>query len=155
MIIEDFITGSAVALVAAIIGWFLNRNSAKKAVDLAFNKSVDLIKQYEFIKAGSKFKEAFSGAFEIINESRLTTLPISALWNEIPTQRTAFKEFIVHLPENRRDAFRKAWKDYQREDRDDFMLEYTVVEPVQEENLTAKRKLIIDNIEKLFDFAKP
>jgi len=154
--IIDFIesidnTVKLIILIVSVASFFLKRWITKRDTK---NSSIDAANIEEFIKAGNKIKEAFSGALDIINDSHLTTQPIIDLWNEIPTQRVAFKEFIVHLPKNKRDTFWKAWQDYQREDRDDFIIEYTVLEPIQKETLTEKRRLIMNRIE-IFHFTHP
>lgn len=131
-------------LIGVLVGSWLNRKN-----------SIKVIGTHEFIKAGNKFKSAFSSAIDIISESPLVVNVLMDLWKITDNQKAAFNEFIIYLPVSKRGAFRKAWSNYQRADEDDFIAEYAILEPIDENILAEKRRLIIVRIEKLFHFTEP
>jgi len=57
---------------------------AKEAVDLAFNKSIESLKRYEFIKAGNNFKTAFIETKRLLKD---------VYWYK-PFEATYQKEFL-------------------------------------------------------------
>ena len=155
---ESFIVGSAVALVAAIIGWFLNRNSAKKAVGMAFEKATDLLIRQEFIKAGNELKNAFSNTEELASNGYFVYKFVERLCNETPEQERAFIKFAAHLSDSRRGEFRKAWQEYKCEDKKSFIRKYEILErgnnqdKIENDN---SRKLILGQINEILHFTNP
>lgn len=144
-IIITALIGPISGLIGTGIGYWLN-----------YKNSIRTISIHEFIKAGNKFKESFVKTIEIIDESYLDTVSIIDMWNEVQGQKIALNEFIVHLPPNVRSKFRKAWKEYQCEDQDEFSVTYTVLDEQSQQNIMfEKRKLITDRINKLFHFTTP
>jgi len=146
--------GVAGTIGGVYFGHRLNKNTAKEAVDLAFEKTSDLLKNYEFLKARNELKNAFSNTIELTSNGYFVNKFVERLFdNEIPAQETAFIKFAAHLPSSRRDEFRKAWQDYKCTDKSDFILEYRIddthgVKQDKIENEESKKR-ILDRIETL------
>ena len=125
---EYFIVGSAVALAAAVIGWFLNRNTTKKAVDLSFEKITDLFTHQEFLKSCTEFRNPFldtkySLIFGAKNEfdKPMTTLDI--VQQDFAILEKAYFRFREALPESKRTTFDDAWIEYICEPKEDNILD--------------------------------
>ena len=61
--------GVAGTLGGAWLGWFLNRNSTQKAVDLSFEKAETLILKQEFLKVAANFQCAFTKEIRLLKTS--------------------------------------------------------------------------------------
>ena len=136
--------------------YFLNRNTAKEAVNLAFDKSIESLKSYEFIKAGNELKSAFSNIKELVADGYLVYLFVERLFDEeFLKQETAFLKFSAYLTDSPRDEFRKAWQEYKSGDKDDFIGEYAIVEDGsnEDENRNKEsRQRILSRIDKVLEF---
>lgn len=125
---------------------------------MAFNSSIDLLKNYEFIKVGTKLKDTFSSAQEMLIGGYLMYEFVERLFdNEIPKQETAFIEFSAHLPDSRRDEFRKAWQDYKCKDKEAFIDEYAIDDtvPERDQDNIENRNRILKRIDDILHFADP
>lgn len=160
-VIIGIFVGSAVALVAAIIGWLLNRNSAKDAVDLSFGKMKDLLRHQEFIIAYKKFRNAFIVEYSTLDNM---TNMISGkkpyiyimLRDSRPKHRAAVMEFMIFLPGKQKSALREAWihysgEDYEKKEKDRPF--YYVKE--SDKIISELAQEVISRMDMLFDVAKP
>ena len=167
MSIDGIITGSAVALVGALIGWFLNRNAAKKAVELSFEKATNLLTHQEFLKACTEFRNPFldtkySLTFGEKKEfgKSLTTLDI--VERDFPILEKTYFRFLEILPKSKRTAFDDAWNEYickpHKDDKlQDLFLDYLPIhnKPDLEDRTEEDcRQEALKRIDKLLKFAK-
>ena len=158
---ESFIVGSAVALVAAIIGWFLNRNSAKKAVKMSFDKLRDLINIQEFNKAESIFRSAFTKEIRLLkkgkpNDNWLENTAYLIIENAFIKHENAKILFEPFLDGIDRIRFNQLWEEYRSKETkeeipdDDFFCYNS--NPGDFETEKSKRKLALNRIKQLLEF---
>ena len=161
--------GGCFGLIGVGLGLWWNRNATQKAVDMAFDKSIESFKKYEFIKAVNKLKYAFSNTKELVTNGYLIDPFLERLYdNEIPRQESAFIEFAAMLPDSRRDEFRKAWQEYKCPDKESFIRTYVIAEGFYPEGGTQEekreqneiqnkksRELILGQIDNILHFTNP
>ena len=148
--------GSLSTLAAVFIGYFLNRNSAKNAVELSFEKATTLLIRQEFIKAGHKFSDTFNNIRLLIaKETDLFTI-LEAMKTDLLTQFKALVEFEINLPKTGRTELRQAWQDYKRKNDVDFAEEYFWDEENDSWKVQGKkRNLIRKRIDGILHFTLP
>jgi len=106
MNITDLITGSAIALVGTVIGWFLNRNS-----------SIDLLERQEFRRNASDFIVTFTDIIDFLESDIPETNPDkfhSRFERSFPKIAEGVIKFRIHLPKTKRTDFNIAWQNYRR-----------------------------------------
>ena len=74
-IVTGIIVGSIILIIGTLFGKWINRDAAQKAVDLAFPKTIDLLIQHEFIKAGIQFRESFFNIIEKLESREILQPP--------------------------------------------------------------------------------
>ena len=74
-IIIGIFVGSVVAIISTLFGKWLSRDSAQKAIDIAFPKTIELITHSEFVKAGIQFREAFMNTLNKLKSREILQLP--------------------------------------------------------------------------------
>jgi len=160
-------------LSGVLLSKWVNRDATKKAIDLAFPKTVELIAHSELIKAGVRFREAFMDTLNILKSREIlqpqggpteSNIAHYVIDKALPKQREAWNRFRYFLSDDvRRAAFDKAWEDYicreehrpYEEELDDFEFKGYKSEPLEHHIEMPNRDLAIKRIEKLFTFAEP
>lgn len=113
-IIIGIFVGSIVVIIGALFGAWLNRNSAKKTVDLAFDKSIYFLNRQEFRRNCSNFISAFAEIVDFLDSNPHPDQGEfkSYFKRSFSSATEEVAKFRVHLPKHQRMAFNTAWQDY-------------------------------------------
>lgn len=157
--------GSVVAIIGAFVGRWINRNAAKEVVDIAFPKTVELLRLMEFQRASAKFRESMLDIKHRLEQpypsgvmgERLTDTANEIIGKTLDRQRRAMLDFKYHLAKSERPKFKEAWEKYTRikETEIDPPEEYIGYYTESDQDEPEMRRQAIDNLDKVLDFAEP
>lgn len=118
----------------------LNNRSSQKALDL--------VSKQEFLKAAAEFQTAFTEELLTLRRpytSNQADLPFMIIRRASVKHRNAMLKFRPYLDNTTKDLFDRTWEDYEGE---------TKYDGNTQDVATAKRKLALERIEKLLEYAK-
>jgi len=163
-VIQSIIHG-IVMIVGVALGFFLSRISFNTGLNKAFNRTIDLLKMQEFIKAGIEFREAFIDTIERLDTKKISqdfggqNFAMEIVESAYSTQRKAYFKFREFLPTTEQEIFKAAWETYickKTDDNNDEDLFLDYHNPKYAETLIEieieKRKLALDRINQLLEF---
>lgn len=136
----SLIINSIVALAGVGLGYWLNNRASKKALDL--------VSLQEFLKAAAEFKTAFTEEIISLKKPPTTSYEDTAqmiLRKAAAKHNNAMILFRPHIAESSQSLFDKAWEEYDGADK---------YSGSDQDAKKAKRKLALERIEKLLEYAK-
>jgi hypothetical protein len=146
----DVIIQAAMGIVGTVVGVVVGSLLGKR-------NAIDLIHRQEFIRAATKFREAFIFEIDFLKHGKS---PISSLRGTVfdvltkayKTHRIAYETFRIDIPEVKRRDFDKAWEEYLypicdkgKDPLDDY---------ISEGDEPEKRKLAHDKISNLLKYTE-
>ena len=156
-------------IIGILLGYFLNRNTAKEAIDLAFTKTIELLIKQKFLDVGAEFRSEFANQMRLLRERyhefgqkpdfKTTRDIIEA---GLVQHELAWLRFRELLPDDKQIRLDKLWMKYSYENKKlpgDPFWGYKVPQrwdkkfgSIEAENKI--RNIALDRITKLFDFTQ-
>ena len=149
----------------SLFGKWLSRNAAQETVDVAFPKTVELLRLMEFQRASAKFRESMLDIKHRLEQpyprgvmgERLTDTANEIIGKTLDSQHRSMLDFKYHLAKSERPKFEEAWEQYTR-------IKETEIDPPEpyigyytesDQDEPEMRRQAIDNLDKVLDFAEP
>lgn len=107
------IIGGAFGILGVWFGYWLNRNSTQKAVDLSFEKAIKLLERQDFLRASAEFRDVFFQTFSKVDPRKKLQGAIDDDITRHVLARDKFRPFLkIAKGEEAVRNFDQAWNEY-------------------------------------------
>ena len=155
---SDTIISALISIIGVLLGLYIggriSRNASIEAVESANKNALTLMQRQEFNQADETFRAAFIKEQRLLAPNSLAdktgTTASDIIKAAIDYHEIAMIRFNPFVCKSQLDDYEKAWKDYAGDSK--HFEQYSTTRHI---DIPEKKKLALDRIEKLLQFAEP